>query len=71
MKIRLDRDSITDSVTRRNGRGAEDAVLTDVEYNTPEDSASGCEEVILHFGNGGEILIYYNDEDDTIIIEGD
>ena len=42
----------------------------DYEQNPPEYSASGTEEVILHFSNGKEILIYIRN-DGTLFIEGD
>ena len=44
--------------------------LIDVEHNQEPESVSGSEEVILHFSNGKEILIYVNSEGD-VMIEGD
>ncbi len=44
--------------------------LIDFEQNTAEESASGSNEVILHFSGGGEILIFVHDED-GVRVEGD
>lgn len=37
--------------------------LIDWEVNTAKDSVSDCDEIILHFTNGKEILIFVHPED--------
>jgi hypothetical protein len=44
--------------------------LIDFEQNTAKGSASGSDEVILHFSGGGEILIFVHDEE-GVKVEGD
>ena len=44
--------------------------LIGFEQNTADGSASGSNEVILHFSGGGEVLIFVHDED-GVKVEGD
>jgi hypothetical protein len=40
------------------------------EQNMADQSASGCDELILHFSGGSEILIYIHPEE-GVKVEGD
>ena len=40
------------------------------EQNEADQAASGCDEVILHFSGGSEILIYVHPEE-GVKVEGD
>lgn len=44
--------------------------LIDIETNDPDKAVSECSEVVLHFTNGKEILIFVNDSG-SLMIEGD
>jgi len=41
--------------------------LQDIEHNKPFFSGSGAEEIILHFKDGFELLIFVNDKGDLVL----